>query len=904
MNWHSQNVKNVLKELSTTEKGLSSEEAQNRLEKYGPNELVEKKKVTALEVFLNQFKDIFVIMLLAATVISYFIGEAGDAIIIAAIIVLVAVVGFVQEYRAERALDAMKKLTAPKAMILRDGKEVVLSAREIVPGDILLLNEGDRVAADARLFTVIDLKTDEAVLTGESTPVEKTSDALKKEVAVSDRKNMVFMATHTTYGRGRAIVTDTGMKTEFGKIAQMVQATEEEETPLKRRLESFSKKFAILITVICAVIFGLEFIRGEDLVEGFMAAVALAISAVPEGLPAITTVTLALGARELARSNAVIRRLSSAETLGSTTVICSDKTGTLTKGEMTVRKIFSNGKTYDVSGVGYEPKGIFYKDGKEVRVEDENELKFLLKIGTLCNNANITEDDGAWRVIGDPTEGALIVTALKAGMERDDLEINNTRIHEIPFSSERKRMITIHDNTEGEINAYLKGAPEIVLDKCSHILQHGKVIHLKDEERRIILEVNEEFANDALRVLGMAYKRLQKKTKFKDEEIEKNMIFVGLQGMIDPPRDEAKEANESCEKAGIETVMITGDHKLTALAIAKEIGIFKKGNIALTGNELDSISEEEFREMVENVAVYARVSPEHKQRIVRALKEKGHIVAMTGDGVNDAPAVKNADIGVSMGISGTDVTREASDMVLADDNFATIVGAVRKGRQIYDNIREYIRFLLACNFDEVFVLGLFAILNFPLPMLPAMLLWINLVTDGGPAIALSMDKPEEDLMERPPRNPKEGILSGMIPFIIASFTAQSFGTIMIFLLEYFVICGGAPETLAKAQTMAFMQAAFFELFVIWNCRSETHSIWRSKFWNNPYLLIAVAASALLTASLCYIPIFQSLFHTVALDLNDWMLVLGTASLGLFILPEVFMRKGRKQIKSYNTMNPY
>jgi Ca2+-transporting ATPase len=890
--WHAQNVKSVMKKLGTTDKGLSSEEAQRRLEKYGANELVEKEKVTALEVFLNQFKDIFVLMLLAATGISYFIGEVGDAAIIAAIIVLVAVVGFVQEYRAERAMEAMKKMTAPKAMILRDGKEEVIPAREIVPGDILLLSEGDRVAADARLFHVVDFKTDEAVLTGESTPVDKTLDALEKNVAVSDQRNMVFMATHSTYGRGRAVVTETGMKTEFGKIAEMVQATEEEETPLKRRLESFSKKFAILITVICAIIFGLEFIRGEDLIEGFLAAVALAISAVPEGLPAITTVTLALGARELARSNAVIRRLSSAETLGSTTVICSDKTGTLTRGEMTVRKIYVNGENYDVSGVGYEPKGGFYKGEKEIKVEDESELEFLLRIGTLCNNANITEDDEAWRVLGDPTEGALIVTASKAGMERDDLEINNTRIHEIPFSSERKRMTTIHETAEGEVHAYIKGAPEVVVDRCSHILLDGDITILLEEEKRKILEVNEEFARDALRVLGMAYKKLEKKTKF-NEDVENDMVFVGLQGMIDPPRKEAKEANASCEKAGIKTVMITGDHRLTALAIAKEIGMFHKGKIALTGSELDDLGEEEFREKVEDTTVYARVSPEHKQRIVKALKERGHIVAMTGDGVNDAPAIKNADIGVAMGISGTDVTREASDMVLADDNFATIVNAVHKGRQIYDNIREYIRFLLACNFDEVLVLGLFAILNFPLPLLPAMLLWINLVTDGGPAIALSMDKPEEDLMERPPRDPEEGILSGMIPFIVASFIAQSFGTILIFCLEYFVICGGVPETLAKAQTMAFMQAAFFELFVIWNCRSETHSVWRSKFWNNPYLLVAVASSAILTVSLCYIPIFQSLFHTVPLDLNDWTLVLGTASLGLFILPELFMRKGRK-----------
>ena len=891
VNWHSLTNKAVLKKLGITEKGLGSEEAKRRLEKYGFNELVEKKKVSALEVFLSQFKDVFVMMLLVATAISYFIGEVGDAAIIAAIIVLVAVVGFIQEYRAERALEAMKKMTAPKAMILRDRKEVIVPAKEIVPGDILLLEAGDRVAADARLLKVIDLKTDEAILTGESTPVEKKTGALEKKVAVSDRSNMVFMATHTTFGRGRAVVACTGMNTEFGRIAQMVQETEQEETPLKKRLEKFSRKFAVIITIICAIIFGLELIRGEDLVEGFMAAVALAISAVPEGLPAITTVTLALGARTLAKSKAVIRRLSSAETLGATTIICSDKTGTLTKGEMTVRKIFSNGKIYDVSGVGYDPKGRFYVEDKEIT--KDSELSLLLNIGVLCNNANITEDDGAWHVMGDPTEGALIVTASKAGIIKDEIEIENPRISEIPFSSERKRMTTIHNSPSRETIAYMKGAPEIVLGRCSKIFENGKEVPLTEAKKRDVLAVNEDFANEALRVLGMAYKKLPKKRKFEEEEVENDMVFMGLQGMIDPPREEVKVANESCEKAGIKTVMITGDHKLTALAIAKDIGMFKKGSLALTGKDLDDLDDEKFEEMVEDVAVYARVSPEHKQRIVKALKEKGHIVAMTGDGVNDAPAIKNADIGIAMGISGTDVTREASDMVLADDNFATIVKAVEKGRGIYDNIREYIRFLLACNFDEVLVLGLFAILNFPLPLLPAMLLWINLVTDGAPAIALSMDTPEGDIMARPPRDPKEGILAGMIPFIVASFIAQSLGTILLFSLEYFIFGGGSPDFLGKARTMAFMQAAFFELFVIWNCRSETHSVWRSKFWKNHYLILAVAFSAILTASLCYIPLFQSLFHTVPLDLNDWTWVLGFASLGLFILPEIFMRKGRK-----------
>jgi Ca2+-transporting ATPase len=899
--WHALDPKEAMEKLKTSEKGLSQEEAKKRLQEYGYNELKERKRISALEIFLNQFKDIFVIMLLIAVLISVGIGwyeikakpetsflEAyADAIAIGGIVVLNAIVGFTQEYRSEKALEAMKKLTAPKARVIRDGKEIIIDAKEVVPGDILVLEAGDRIAADGILLETAELEVNEAILTGESTPVRKKVGKVKPDTPVAERKNCVFMATHVTYGRGKALVTSTGMKTEFGKIAEKVQEIEEEETPLKKKLDDFAKKLGKFIIVICIIIFALELYEvffvlkvnkiGEiisNTIDAFMTSVALAVSAVPEGLPAVVTVTLALGARELAKRNAIIRRLSSAETLGAVTVICSDKTGTLTKGEMTVRKIYVNDKIVEVTGVGYEGKGEFLLDGKKF---DPKNIELLLRIGCLCNNASY---DGK-TIMGDPTEGALIVAAAKAGMKKEDLENEFKRIHEIPFSSERKRMTTVHLIDKKKF-AYVKGAPEIILERCDYIWKDGKIEKLEKKEKEKILKVNEEMASQALRVLGFAFKELPE--KFEDETAEKGLVFVGLMGMIDPPREEAKEANKKCQEAGIKTIMITGDHKLTAVAIAKEIGMLD-GKV-LTGEELDKLSDEEFEKIVEEVRVYARVSPEHKLRIVRALKKKGHIVAMTGDGVNDAPALKQADIGIAMGITGTDVTKEASDMILADDNFATIVKAVEGGRGIYDNIRKFVFFLLRCNFDELGIIGIFALLGLPLPLNAAMILWINLVTDGAPAIALSMDPPEEDLMKRKPRDPKEGILHGRFAQLLASFITQFFGTAFIFCLSYYVW----KEPLKEAMTMAFMQATFQELFTVWNCRSEKRSVFRYSPLTNKYLVIAVISSFALTLMLCYVPVFQVMFGTVPLTIQDLILVWGIGSLGLFILPEVFYGK--------------
>jgi Ca2+-transporting ATPase len=746
----------------------------------------------------------------------------------------------------------------------------------------------------------VDLKADEAILTGESTPVNKALCVVDEKAPVTDRKNCVFMATHMSYGRGKAVITSTGMNTEFGKIAEMVQTMEEEESPLKQKLERFAKKLGILIVALVAVIFVIElyeiFFLGVtqaadalgSIIGAFQTSVALAVSAVPEGLPAVVTVSLALGARELAKRNAIIRKLSSAETLGATTVICSDKTGTLTKGEMTARQIHVNGKMVDVTGTGYEPKGEFLENGAPVNLKENGELALLLRASALCTNAHY---DGK-SVIGDTTEGALIVAAAKAGLPKKDLEDLSPRVHEVPFTSERKLMITVHKTSDGALVAYVKGAPEVILERSTHILQDGQVKKLTVNDKKAILKANESMANNALRVLGIAYKDLPSDAleKVDEENYETNLVFLGLTGMIDPPRDEAKEANSKCREAGIKTVMITGDHKLTAVAIAKELGMLHSDTV-LTGVELDGLSDEDFEKVVEEVSVYARVSPEHKLRIVKALKKKGEIVAMTGDGVNDAPALKQADIGVAMGITGTDVTREAADMVLADDNFATIVNAVEGGRSIYDNIRKFSFFLLRCNFDELAVIGIFALMGLELPLTAGMILWLNLVTDGGPALALTMDPPEEDVMKRPPRNPNEGVLHGRLASIITTFILQFALTGGIFYWQYYIL--GQP--LEYARTMAFMRATLQELFVVWNCRSERHNAFKVGFFSNKFLLFAVIASAAITIAIPFIIIpatGMGLFNTVPiLNPLDWGIVIAASLSGLLILPEVFY--GRK-----------
>jgi Ca2+-transporting ATPase len=899
--WHAKSVEETLRDLNANENGLTADEVEARRKTYGYNELVEKKRITPLQILLNQFKDIFVMMLLAAIVLSVIIGwyksagggaleEYVDAITIGAIVVLNAIVGFVQEYRSEKAIDAMKRLAAPRAHVLRDGKLTTIPAREVVPGDTLILEAGDHVPADAILMDAVDLKTEEAALTGESTSVSKKVGPVEEKTPVADRKNMVFMGTHLTYGRGRAVVTGTGMGTEFGKIAELMQSVEEEQTPLQQKLESFAKRLGQIIIGVCVLIFVIEIFRSglhmEMILDSLMVSVSLAVSAVPEGLPAVVTISLALGARELAKRNAIIRKLSSAETLGAVTVICSDKTGTLTKGEMTVREIYVDKNMIEVTGVGYEPKGEFLLEGKPVKPEEEQGLSLILKAATLCSNAQC---DGK-SVIGDTTEGALIVAAAKYGSIKEELEKGAPRVHEVTFTSERKRMTTVHKSGEEGLIAYVKGAPELILERCTSVIVRGRIKKLDQKTRKEIIEANERMANKALRVLGIAFKELAagEAGTLDDERLENSLVFIGLMGMIDPPRVEAVTAVKKCDEAGIKTVMITGDHKMTAVAVAKELGILKDG-LVLTGSELDAMGDEEYQKIVNKVNVYARVSPEHKIKIVRALKKEGNIVAMSGDGVNDAPALKQADIGVAMGITGTDVTREASDIVLADDNFATIVNAVEGGRTIYDNIRKFSFFLMRCNFDELAIIGLFALMGLELPLTAGMILWLNLVTDGGPAIALTMDPPEKDVMKRPPRNPNEGVLYGRFASIITTFIFQFVLTGGIFYWQYYMLPGAlTAEKLATARTMAFMRATLQELFVVWNCRSERHNAFKTGFLSNRFLLVAVVVSCVLTVILPYWGIFGMVWLT---DFEDWAIVIGASMSGLLILPEVFY--GRK-----------
>jgi Ca2+-transporting ATPase len=890
-NWYSISIENVFKELKSNKNGLSDEEVKKRLRKFGLNELKESKKITPLEIFLRQFTSFIVIILLAAIVISagiaYFEGGSYiEAIAILIIVILNGIFGFIQEYKAEKSIEALRKLTALKARVIRDGKEVEVYSRELVPGDIILLETGDKVPADSRLIEVAKLKVDESSLTGESIPVSKDLSILKKEVPIAERKNMVFMSTIITRGRAKAVVVETGMNTEIGKIATMVQDVGEKLTPLQVKLKEFGRWLGFVTIGICMVVFLVGILR-EFLVKGsiesgfvimmFMAAISLAVAAIPEGLPAIVTISLALGVQRMVKRHALIRKLPAVETLGCTNVICSDKTGTLTKNEMTVREIFVNNEIIEVTGSGYKPEGRFISSNrKEVDVKD---IELLLRISVLCNDAKLVHNE-KWEIRGDPTEGALVVLAKKADLVKEDLEKKYPRIDEIPFESERKLMTTIHD-VDGEKIAYVKGAPDTILDKCTHKYNKGKITKLTEKDKEKILKVNKAMAGKALRVLGMAYKKV--KNSVGEKEIENNLIFVGLVGMIDPPRDEVLTSIKKCEEAGIKTVMITGDHLLTAKAIAKQLGLFKEGDMALTGLELDELNDDEFEKVVEKVKIYARVSPEHKVRILDALKKKGHIVAMTGDGVNDAPALKKSDIGIGMGITGTDVSREASDMVLTDDNFASIVNAVEEGRGIYLSIKRFIQYTLSSNFGEILVIFIGILFGFPLPLIAIQILWVNLVTDGLPGLALGLDPAELGLMRRPPRNPKEKIISrDVLENIFIVGIVMCLGTLFIF-WHYGAEIGMNLDDLMnnapKAQPMAFTTLVMFQLFNALTYRTRT---FKRIIIENKWLVFAIISSVILQLMIIYTPL-ASVFKMVPLDLFDWLKIILISSALFFIL---------------------
>jgi len=865
-------IDEAMRELNAKMDGLSSEEVQKRLEEFGPNELKKEKGKSPVRLFLEQFTDILIIILLIATALSMAIGEVYDAIVIIAIVMACAVLGFTQEYKAEKALEALKKMTAPTATVLRDGKEMQLETRDLVPGDIILLYTGDKVAADARLIEAINMKTDEAPLTGESTPVNKNVKPLPEETIVSDRRNTLFTGTVVVYGRGKAVVTSTGMNTEFGKIAKMVQVTEEEETPLEKRMGHVGKWIGILSVAVCAVVAIFGIYKGREILDMVLWAISLAVAAVPEALPAVVTGARAVGMYRMARENAIVRRLPAVETLGCTSVICADKTGTMTKGEMTVQRIYVNDKALKVRGVGYEPQGEFLFEDKKLDPTKEKELYILLKAATLCNDAKLEKEEGQWIVKGDPTEGALVVVAAKADLWKEEIEREEPRINEIPFSSERKRMTTMHEAYGKSKIAYMKGAPEIVLEKCTKVYTNGKLRKLTDGMRKQMLAVNAAMAIQALRNLGFAYKELPESKTSLDEEDEEGFVFLGIMGMIDPPRGEVKDAIYMCNKAGIKVVMVTGDHKLTAVAVAKALNLIGENESeedhVLTGAELDKLSDEEFGKMVDNIVIYARVSPEHKVRIVKALRKKGYICAMTGDGVNDAPALKMADIGVAMGITGTEVTKEASDMVLADDNFATIIKAVREGREIYGNIKKYLTYLLRCNIMEILVLFFAMMLSHTsesaIALTTIQILWVNLTTDGLPAIALGVDPGDPDLMERKPRDPNESIFTRDVRVYLSAVPVLM--TVLLLGAYFYTL---DTHGLLEARTQLFTALVLMELANAVNARSLKYTVFKVGLFKNKFLWLAILSSLGLQLMVLYIPALHGIFEVTYPNVFDW-----------------------------------
>jgi len=773
-------------------------------------------------------------------------------------------------------------MAAPMCRVIRNGQLVQIPARQVVPGDILELEAGDNISADARIIShTPNFSVLEASLTGESTPVYKTSVELEEEdIPLADRANLVYAGTSVSAGKAMAIVVQTGMSTELGKIARLIQEISMETTPLQRKLEQFGRLLVYLCFGLVAVLFLLEWLRGGKLVEVFLTAVSLAVAAIPEGLPAVVTIALALGVQRLVKRHVLIRKLPSVETLGAATVICSDKTGTLTRNEMMVRAVYANGQLFTVSGNGYEPEGDFNLGNEKVNPASYPEVLKTLTCGVLCNSASLVEEDGRYRIAGDPTEGALLSAGLKAGLEKNKLEDEEPLVEEIPFDSERKMMTMIRRSGEQYV-AYVKGAPDILLQNCSRLLVNGQEVPLSEEELKKILEINDSLAKQALRVLGCAYRVMPSlPDKMEASSIEKDLVFTGLVAMIDPPRSEAIDAMSKCLQAGIKPVMITGDHKITAMAIASEMGMLQPGSEALSGEELNSLSQEELEKRVEKIQVYARVSPEHKLRIVRACKKKREVVAMTGDGVNDAPAVKEADIGVAMGITGTDVTKEVSDMVISDDNFASIVAAVEEGRAIYDNIKKFVHYLLSCNLAEIMVMFITSLVGWPVPLLPIQILWVNLVTDSLPALGLGFDPPDKDIMRRVPRKPNEPIIDRNRGYLMA---LQGLFIALCSLVAFIYVLFVEKEGVGRARTAAFIVLSVAELFHALNSRHQMKSIFELGFFTNLKLIYALLISLVLQLSVIYIPFMQKIFKTENLTLFDWVLVFILSSLPLWTM---------------------
>lgn len=863
--WHAMSLSTVHSRLETSAAGLSPAEAEARFALHGPNELQAVSPLSPWTILLEQFKNILILILLVATAVSAFLGHGTEALAITVIVFFAVILGFVQEFRAERSIDALREIAAPVALVLRGGTEFQMPARTLVPGDVVLLLAGNRVPADLRLMETFNLRIDEAALTGESLTVEKQAGTLAETQApLGDRANMAYAGTTVSYGRGRGLVVATGMQTEFGKVARMLQTVEAVRTPLQKNLDKIGRVLAWSALLVVALIVALGLLRGMPFLEMFIFGIALAVAVVPEALPAVVTISLALGVQRMVRRNALIRRLPAVETLGSTSVICSDKTGTLTRDEMTVRSLYLAGELWQVSGEGYEPRGSFSRNG--TAEAPSASLRWLLTAAALASDAHLAKDgeNASWQVRGDPTEGALVVAAAKAGLDKSDLERRFPRVAEIPFSSETKRMTTLHQTPDG-VAAYAKGAPEVILASCSYLLVDAEKVFLDVEQKCEIVAAATGMAGEALRVLALAWK-----PDACLENAEEGLVFLGLAGMLDPPRPEAKGAVEMCRKAGIRVLMITGDHPLTARAIAAELGILHGGKV-VSGRELDGLNDDELGREVEEAAVYARVSPAHKLRLVTALQQKGQVVAMTGDGVNDAPALKKADIGIAMGITGTDVSKEAAAMTLLDDNFASIVAAVEEGRGIFENVKKYLMYLISSNTGEILLMAGAAVAGLPLPLSAVQILYVNLVTDGLPALALAVDPPVSDLMERPPRDPQTGVFTRPVVALM------SLGGIWSAIVNLTVFCGALSSgyPLAKAMSMTFVSLVLIQFLKAYNYRSDRISVFRNPFANK-WLNQAIFWELILLFLTMTLPVPRQVFGTSLLTLGEWAFLAAAA----------------------------
>lgn len=870
----------IKKHETDAKRGLSSSEAAARLEKYGPNAIESSNKKSLAKKIIEQIVDPMVILLIIAAIVSAFTGDVVECVIIIAIVVINAIMSIIQEGKAEDSVAALQKMSSPEATVVRDGQRGHVKAEELVPGDVVVLETGDIIPADMRLIESSNLKIDESSLTGESVAVEKDANfTTSEDVGIGDRENYVHSSSIVTYGHGIGLVATTGEDTEIGKIATSLDQVEEKETPLQKQLKKLSKVLALLVIIVCIAVFGLGYLRGgDDLLETFMVAVSLAVAAIPEGLTAVVTIVLSIGMNRMAERKAIVKNLLSVETLGSTTVICSDKTGTLTQNEMTITKVFTNDEEYEVEGSGYKPEGDIRNANKEV-IEDDGQIKLLMTIASLCNDANLTREGEEYKITGDPTEGAMLTFSEKWNINQENLNEKHPRIEEIPFDSTRKMMTTFHE-MDGKYYAFTKGAPDVIMSNSSQILENGEMVDFDQTKRKIYSDKNNDLASQALRVMAYAFRPLDTLDQdLTTENIEKDMIFVGLTGMIDPPRPEAKAAVAECHASGIDVIMITGDYFETALAIAKELGIASSRDQAMQGSELNDKTDEEIREIVKTKRIFARVSPENKVQLVKALEANDNVVAMTGDGVNDAPAIKNADIGVSMGITGTDVAKDASDMILVDDNFATIVNAVEEGRVIFSNIKKFVSFLLSCNIAEVLIVFLSILMGLPSPLTPIQLLWLNLVTDAFPALALGVEPAEPGLMEEPPRDPRESIISGDVR---TNLISQSIFITIAVLAAYIIgLKWIFPDSIEGAHTMVFATLITSELLRAFSVRSTKYTLKELGFTSNPHLIKAVILSFGLLLLVMYVPFLRELFEIVAFTW-EWLPVLALA-----LIPLVF-----------------